>query len=59
MDKSKIDVPGTVNMAIGFLKGYPCAICQFEKLCGIKYKGTCPVWKELKVRLHNVEKMEA
>lgn len=59
MDKLKIDVPYTVNMAIRFVKDNPCVICSLEDSCKTKYKGTCIIWRELKARLIDVKEMEA
>lgn len=53
-NKCDIDVDYTVNMAIGYVKNNPCCICGYEPCCEIKYKGTCPVWRELKARLYNL-----
>lgn len=58
------DVSETVNQAIRFVKYYPCAICSYESskthkcLAGVKYKGTCKVYKELQARLCGVKEME-
>lgn len=47
----------TVNMAIHFIRSYPCAICSYENptthkcTAGIKYKGTCKVYMTLKGEL--------
>ena len=44
------------NNAIGFVKDYPCCICINEKGgCSFKYKGTCPVYLNLKIALINVK----
>lgn len=58
MNKPKIDIPKTVNMAIRFVKDNPCAICSLEEGCKTKYKGTCVIWRELKARLTNVKEIE-
>ncbi len=49
--KCKIDVIATVNQAIKYVQGNPCCICSCEDFCKIKYKGTCQVWKKLKIQL--------
>ncbi|PWL46844.1 MAG: hypothetical protein DBY45_01880 [Clostridiales bacterium] len=59
MNKQKIDVVSTVNQAIRFIKSCPCAICSRGWDCEIKYKGTCKVARELRIRLYGVEEMEA
>lgn len=58
------DVSETVNQAIRFVKAYPCTICSYESskthkcLAGVKYKGTCKVYRELSCRLSCVKEME-
>lgn len=58
------DVSETVNQAIRFVKYYPCAICSYESSkthecrAGVKYKGTCKVYRELSCRLSGVKEME-
>lgn len=56
IDKKSINVDDAVDMAINFVRGYPCAICSYEDsnhkcIAGIKYKGTCPVYMRLKCEL--------
>lgn len=51
-NKDKINVDETVKQAIGYLIDNPCCICSYEGCCQIKYKLTCPVWRELKVKLY-------
>jgi len=45
------DTTQTVNQAIRFVKSNPCCICSNESFCGVKYKGTCKVWRGLKLKL--------
>ena len=45
------NVDETVSLAIRFVKLNPCCICGGEGWCGVKYKGTCPIYRELKSRL--------
>lgn len=45
----------TVSQAIRFVKSYPCCICCGQGWCGVKYKGTCKIYRELKCRLINVK----
>lgn len=49
--KKAVDVNFTVNMAINYVKSNPCCICSYEDCCEIKYKGTCPIWRKLKLQL--------
>lgn len=55
--KKKIDVIGTANMAIRFGISYPCCLCSYENsktnecVAGIKYRGTCKVFRILKGEL--------
>lgn len=46
------------NQAIRWLKQTPCAICREEQMCNITYKGTCPVWRDLKSAFYDVKEME-
>ena len=44
------------RMALCYLKFYPCAICSGEAkdhtcVFGVKYRGTCKVYKRIKERL--------
>ena len=58
------DVQETVNQAIRFVKACPCSICSYENSkthecsAGVKYKGTCIVYMQLKCRLNGVREME-
>lgn len=58
------DVKETVNQAIRFAITFPCHICQYENektggcRAGVKYKGTCPVYRILKVELLKMREME-
>lgn len=46
------------NQAIRWLKQNPCVICREEQMCDIKYKGTCPVWRDLTVAFYNIREVE-
>lgn len=46
-----IDIKDTVNKAIKYVKSNPCCICSLEGRCGVKYKGTCKVRRQLMIRL--------
>lgn len=57
------DIPETVNQAIRYVKSDPCCICSYEckdGSCrvGVKYKGTCKVYLQLKSRLSVISEME-
>lgn len=58
------DVSETVNQAIRYVKCYPCTICSYENSkthecrAGVKYRGTCKVYRELSCRLSGVKEME-
>lgn len=54
----KFDEVETTNQAIRFIKSNPCAICSCEVFCTIKYKGTCQIWKNLKVAFVNVKEVK-
>jgi len=56
-----IDKAFTVNVAIRFVKAYPCCICGLEKtpMCNYKNKGACPIFKDLKQALADVKEMGA
>lgn len=56
--KNKKRVKSRVNQAIGFVKSTPCCVCSLEYDCDVKYKGTCPIYKELKARFSKIEEME-
>lgn len=45
------DTTQIVNKAIRFVKSNPCCICSRESFCEVKYKSTCKVWRELKLKL--------
>lgn len=52
------------NMAIGYVKSFPCCLCANEKSdhsCwgGYKNKGACPIFKDLKRRLNVLETVES
>ena len=51
MKKRNIDVAKTVNQALGYVRSNSCCICSYEGSCGIKYKGTCKVARELRLAL--------
>ncbi len=46
------------NYAIRFLKENPCIACSGEGVCGVIYKGTCPVWRDLMLAFYRVEEYE-
>ena len=58
INKIKIDVALTTNQAIRFVKSNPCHICSCESFCNIKYKGTCPIWVNLKSALIDVQEVK-
>lgn len=55
--KRIVDVKETVNSAIKFVQSVPCYICMYGNpkdnscLAGVKYKGTCKVFRKLKGEL--------
>lgn len=62
--KRVTDVIETVNNAIGYVQQFPCVLCQYENektggcRAGVKYKGTCPVYRILKGELLKMREME-
>ena len=40
------------KQAIGFVHSFPCSICSLEGICGVKYKGTCKVMREIRINLY-------
>lgn len=51
-NKNKIDADKTVHQALCYVLDNPCCICSYESLCNIRYKGTCEVWRKIKVKLY-------
>ena len=54
-DAKKRDPIKVANQAIRFVKNNPCCICSQESFCDVRYKGTCKVWRELKLRLLDIK----
>lgn len=56
----KVDIEVVTNIAIRFVKSYPCCICGLEKtkLCDYKNKGACPIHKQLKQALKDVKEVQ-
>lgn len=58
------DVKETVNLAIRFVKADPCFLCIHKNItknvcfAGVKYKGTCKVYKYLKREFVKLREME-
>lgn len=50
-NKKEFDADYIADEAIKYVKSSPCCICRFGLCCEIKYKGTCPIWRELTYRL--------
>jgi len=55
--RKDIDIKDTVNKAIRYVKYNPCCICSLEGRCGVKYKGTCKVLRQLRIRLFSVKEI--
>lgn len=51
------NVDNTVSQAARLVKSNPCCICEGEGWCGVKYKGTCKIYMELKCRLAGVKEV--
>lgn len=62
--KRVTDVIETVNNAIGYVQQFPCVLCQYENSrtgecrAGVKYKGTCPVYRNLTSELLKLRKIK-
>ncbi len=54
----KVNVAKTVNQAIDYVRSNPCCICSCEGFCGVKYKGTCRIGRQLRIALYSAKKME-
>jgi hypothetical protein len=56
----KVDKTIVTNMAIRFVKSYPCCICGLEKttMCNYKKQGACPIFKSLKQALKDVKEVQ-
>ena len=58
------DVAETVNQAIRYAKSNPCCLCSYENArthdcrAGIKYKGTCAVYRILKGEMNRLREVE-
>ena len=58
------DVTETVNQAIRYVKSNPCCLCSYENArthecrAGVKYKGTCKVYRTLKCKMHSIQEIE-
>lgn len=61
--KRIVDVKETVNTAIKFVQSAPCHICMYGNskdnscLAGVKYKGTCKVFRKLKIELFKMREV--
>lgn len=55
----KVDIETVTNIAIRFVKGYPCCICGLEKtsMCNYQKKSFCPIHKQLKQALKDVKEV--
>lgn len=53
--KNDKNVTSVVNQAIQLVKYNPCCCCGLENCCGVKYKGTCPVFVKLKSAFYSVK----
>ncbi len=55
----KVDKIAVTNMAIRFVKAYPCCICGLEKttMCKYQKKGACPIFKDLRQALKDVKEV--
>lgn len=56
--KNKEMVNNITNQAIRYLKSNPCCCCSVERWCDVAYKGTCPIFKELKSRFSKIEEID-
>lgn len=62
--QSPCKVAEIVNAALSFVKSYPCAICGLENskdhscAAGVRYRGTCPVFRKLKIELLKTREVE-
>jgi hypothetical protein len=56
----KVDKITVTNMAIRFVKAYPCCICGLEKttMCNYQKKSFCPIHKQLKQALKDVKEVQ-
>lgn len=56
----KVDKITVTNMAIRFVKAYPCCICGLEEtsMCNYSYKGSCPIHKQLKQALKDIKEVQ-
>lgn len=54
-----VDKTTVTNIAIRFVKDYPCCICGLEKteMCKYQKKAFCPIHKQLKQALKDVKEV--
>lgn len=57
-EMKNVNVTATVNQAIDYVRSNPCCICSCEGWCGVKYKGTCKIRRQLRIALYSAKKME-
>lgn len=55
--KQNLNPISVANQAICWVKYNPCCCCGLEHSCGVKYKGTCPVFIKLKTAFSNIKEL--